>query len=438
MQLKHILIAAVASSALALTPAAARAQNPTVPEGVRLGLNYTLGTKPGVLVLPMDSTGGDSVRAILQRDIDYDDRATVITLDDQSARAMMPKTGDDFNYPIFAKLGVVAILRPERSLTGITITMYDVAAKKRIQIGGFPLTDQVNSPAWRMAVHRASDEVERWIFGTPGAAATRILFSGGDKQIWVIDSDGENARKLTSVTLAMSAAWSPDATKFVFCGFTPSGSQIAVYSFITGDLHWLSGTARGLNITPTYSPDGRTIAYASGSEGGTDIMVMQEGDASPSRRITVGRGSDNTSPSFSPDGRQIAFMSGRAGHPEVYTMDADGTNPSLLTEFTYGEQSYRASPDWAPDGRRIAYESRIDGSFQIMTIDMRDRSTKQYTSDGQNEDPAWAPDSRHMVFSSTRTGPRQLWVLDAESGRMRQLTHAAGARLAAWSPILKP
>jgi TolB protein len=73
-----------------------------------------------------------------------------------------------------------------------------------------------------------------------------------------------------------------------------------------------------------------------------------------------------------------------------------------------------------------------------MTIDMRDRSTKQYTSDGQNEDPAWAPDSRHMVFSSTRTGPRQLWVLDAESGRMRQLTHAAGARLAAWSPILKP
>lgn len=438
MQLRQILIAAIASTALALAPATARAQNPTVPEGVRLGLNYTLGTKPGVLVLPLDSVGGDSVRAILQRDIDYDDRATVITLDDESARGMMPKSGDDFNYPLFAKLGVVAILRPQRSLTGITITMYDVAAKKRIQIGGFPLPEQVNSPAWRLAMHRVSDEVARWIFGTPGAAATRILFSGGDKQIWVIDSDGENARKLTSVTLAMSAGWSPDGSKFVFCGFTPSGSQIAVYSFVTGDLHWLSGTARGLNITPTYSPDGRTIAYASGSEGGTDIMVMQEGDASPSRRITVGRGSDNTSPAFSPDGRQIAFMSGRAGHPEVYTMDADGTNPSLLTEFTYGEQAYRASPDWAPDGRRIAYESRIDGNFQIMTIDMRDRSTKQYTSDGQNEDPAWSPDSRHMVFSSTRTGPRQLWVLDAESGRMRQLTHAAGARLASWSPILKP
>jgi TolB protein len=438
MQFKQTIIVAVVSMALAIAPATARGQNPTVPEGVRLGLNYTLGTKPGVLVLPMGSEGGDSVRAILQRDIDYDDRANVIALDDASARGMMPPTGDKFNYPLFAKLGVVAILRPERSLTGITITMYDVAAKRRVQVGAFPLLASPNSADWRLALHRASDEVERWIFGTPGSAATRILYSGGDKQIWVIDSDGENARKLTSLSLAMSPSWDPSGTRFVFCGFTARGSQVAVYSFATRDLHWLSGTVRGLNITPAFAPDGRTIAYASGNDRGTDILVMQDGDASPSRRITVGKGSDNTSPSFSPDGRQIAFMSGRAGHPEVYTMDADGTNPTLLTEFTYGESAYRASPDWAPDGRRIAYESRIDGLFQIMTIDLRDRSTKQYTSDGQNEDPAWAPDARHLVFSSTRTGPRQLWVLDVESGRMRQLTHASGARLAAWSPVLKP
>lgn len=438
MQFKQILFSACASAALALAPIAARAQNPTVPEGVRLGLNYTLGTKPGVLVLPLDSAGGDSVRAILQRDIDYDDRATVITLDDSTVRGMMPRSGDRYNYPLFAKLGVVAILRPERSMTGITITMYDVAGKRRVQVGSFPLLDEPNSPAWRLALHRASDEVERWIFGSPGAAATRVLFSGGDKEIWVIDSDGADARKLTSVSLAMSAAWSPDATRFLFCGFTASGSQIAEYSFVTGALHWLSGTARGLNITPAFAPDGNTIAYASGTDRGTNIMVMHEGSAAASHAITVGKGSDNTSPSYSPDGLQIAFMSGRAGHPEIYTMDADGTNPSLLTEFTYGEQAYRASPDWSPDGRRIAYESRIDGNFQIMTIDLRDRSTKQYTSDGQNEDPSWAPDARHMVFSSTRTGTRQLWVLDAESGRMRQLTHAAGARLAAWSPILKP
>jgi TolB protein len=318
--------------------------------------------------------------------------------------------------------------------------MYDVASKKRVQVGGFSVPDEPNTAAWRMALHRVSDEIGRWIFGSPGAAATRILFSGGDKQIWVIDSDGANPRKLTSLQLAMSPAWHPDGTRFVFSAFTPRGSQIAVYSFVTHDMHWLTGTPRGLNITPVYSPDGKSIAYASGQDRGTDIMVMDASDVTddPARRVTVGRGSDNTSPAYSPDGRQIAFMSGRAGHPEVYTMDADGSNAQMLTDFTYGEAAYRASPDWSPDGRRIAYQSRINGNFQIMTIDLRDRSTKQYTSDGENEDPAWAPDSRHLVFSSTRSGPRELWVLDVESGRMRQLTKAPGARLAAWSPILKP
>ncbi len=259
-------IAVVVCAAAAVAPTVARAQNPVQqPQGVRLGLNYALGTKPGVLVLPMDTTAGDSVRAILQRDIDYDDRATVIPLDETAARALLPKSGDKFNYPLFAKLGVVAILRPQKSLTGITVTMYDVASKKRVQIGSFPVSDAPNSAGWRMSIHRASDEIERWIFGTGGSASTRILFSGGDKQIWVIDSDGANARKLTSITLAMSPAWEPNARRFVFSGFTARGSQLAVYDFITRDMHWLSATDRGLNITPTYSPDGQSIYFANGA-----------------------------------------------------------------------------------------------------------------------------------------------------------------------------
>ncbi|MGI8507916.1 MAG: hypothetical protein ACR2MQ_01170 [Gemmatimonadaceae bacterium] len=428
-------ITAVACAALSLAATAAHAQG--TPQGVRLGLNYALGTKPGVLVLPLDSTGTDSVRAILQRDIDYDDRANVVALDDAGARALMPPTGDKFNYPLFAKLGIVAIVRPQRSLTGLTVTMYDVASRRRIQTGNYALPENDNTPAWRMALHSTADDVERWIFGTRGAAATRILYSAADKQIWEMDSDGANPRKLTSVTIAMSAAWNPNGTEFAFIGSTSRGWQIATYNLATREMHWKSSTARGLNLTPAYSPDGHTIAYANGADRGTDIMVADANDESAARRITVGKGSDNTSPSFSPDGRQIAFMSGRPGHPEVYTMDADGTNPQILTEFTYGEASYRASPDWSPDGRQIAYQSRINGDFQIMTIDLRDRTTKQYTSEGENEDPAWAPDGRHVVFSSTRSGPRQLWVLDTESGRMRQLTRSAGARLPAWSPILK-
>jgi TolB protein len=73
-----------------------------------------------------------------------------------------------------------------------------------------------------------------------------------------------------------------------------------------------------------------------------------------------------------------------------------------------------------------------------MTVNLRDRSLRQLTSDGHNEDPSWAPDARHLVFVSDRSGVRQLWVLDIESGRTRQLTHGASVKHPAWSPSLAP
>jgi TolB protein len=213
---------------------------------------------------------------------------------------------------------------------------------------------------------------------------------------------------------------------------------IDVQDLQANTIRTLVATPGGLNSAPVFSPDGNSIVYAHGDEVGTDLFAANPFSNDPGRRITVGRGTDNTQPTFSPDGRQIAFTSGRSGHPEIYITDVDGTNADLLTPYAFGDENYRSGADWSPDGRTVALSAMTAGVFQVMTINLRDRSMKQLTSDGRNEDPSWAPDSRHIVFTSNRTTVKQLWVLDVESGRARQLTFGSEARLSAWSrPLVR-
>ena len=411
-------------------------QTPEPPRGVRIGLSYGAGVKPGVIVMPVEAARGDSVRTIVQRDLDYGDRVTVISLDSAALRGLTPAAGRGYNYPLFTRLGAAAIVRLVPVTGGYRAEVHDVAARRVLRADTFTVAAARGSGQWRMEIHGISDEVERWITGTKGMSRSRIAFVRGS-DVWIVDSDGANQRQLTRGALTLSPAWHPNGRLIAYSRYGTAGTRIELHDLQTGVRRVVRATPEGLNITPAFSPDGRYLFWATNREGGTEIVAASLDDLTSARRVTVGRGTDNTSPTFSPDGRKIAFMSGRAGQPEVYISDSDGTNVHLLTEFTMGGRSYRASPAWSPDGRLIAYQSTA-GGFQIMVLNLRDRAVKQLTSEGVNEDPAWAPDGRHIVFTSSRSGVKQLWVIDSESGRLRQLTHAAGARLADWSPYLAP
>jgi TolB protein len=290
-----------------------------------------------------------------------------------------------------------------------------------------------------MSVHNVSDELEAWITGVRGISATRVSYVQGVRKgrLYVIDSDGAFPTPVGDEAGVMSPAWHPKGTHIAYSVLGSRGCcQIYVADLSSGSSRRIEAVGGGLNSTPVFSPDGGVIVYTHGEESGTDLFATTVFERGPARRITVGRGSDNTSPTFSPDGRRLAFTSGRLGHPEIYISDADGTNPQPLT-YSVGDQNYRANPDWSPDGRLVAYQSQQpDGSFQLNTISLRDRSVKQLTDAGSNEDASWAPDSRHVIFSSTRTGSKQLFVIDSESGKWRQLTRNGGVRLPAWSPPL--
>jgi TolB protein len=403
----------------------AAAQGDTVRITGVYGINMT----PGVAVLPVRAEYGDSIRAILQRDLENGDRVTIVGHDPSG----LPIVAEDMPFELFGRVGVNQIVQATAMMGSLHVAVLDVGTKTTRQVEDFLLRGPPLSPEWRMSLHMAADEIERWITGVRGISATRIAFVRGG-QIWTVDSDGEHAVAVPGTENGLSPAWHPTGDYLAFHTLTESGTQVAIRDLVGNTTRRLTATRSGSNFTPVFSPDGTTLAYASG-EAGTDIVAVDW--MHPTHRRTIASGSTNSSPTFSPDGRRIAFTSGRLGQPQIYISDVDGSNVDLLTVAGLGDQSYRSNPSWSSDGRTIAYQSQIDGRFQIMTISLGTRSVVARTSEGENEDPDWAPDGRHLVFTSNRSGVRQLWVLDTESGRTRQLTRGSGSvRNGAWSPNL--
>lgn len=435
----RLLHVALFAAAFILVPFERGAAQDTLPQAVRIGLRYDPGTKPGVLVLRVAGTSGDSIRAILQRDFDNGDRINVVAAD-EAGFPDTPTAGKNGNYAVYAKLGAIALVQATPTATGLHVAVHDVTQAKVAGVKDFVLSGAPNSREWRMSVHMVSDELESWITAVRGIAATRIAYVQGVRgsKLYVVDSDGAFPTPIGDDAGALSPSWHPKGMYIAYALLTSRGCcQIYIYDLASGSARQITAVGGGLNTTPTFSPDGGVIVYTHGEESGTDLFATTVFERGPARRITVGRGSDNTSPTFSPDGRRLAFTTGRLGHPEIYISDADGTNAQILTSYNFGDQNYRSNPDWSPDGRLIAFQAQqTDGRFQLNTISLRDKSVKQLTSEGSNEDASWAPDSRHLIFSSTRTGSRQLFVIDSESGRWRQLTHNGGVRLPAWSPPL--
>jgi len=407
------------------------AQNPTPPidRGVRVGITYQPGTRPRLVMLP--GGGLDSVRAIVQRDLDYSDRFEVLPLGSGGSVAAAT-----VNYQLYRSLGAEYGVEIRSDAAGVMVRLHDIGPGAVRQQQAFPIPTE-SAADFRMAVHRVSDEVVRWITGTPGVAATRLLVLM-DRRAYRLDSDGAD---LTAVTPAaetvISPTWSPDGRSIAYTQFLDGAGPILIRDLATGRTQKVMGTESRLNFTPAFSPDGRTLAFArTDPEGGTDIYAVNVADQCCLRRLTVGRFADNLSPTYAPDGRRVAFVSTRPGSPQIYVMSADGTDQELLAPFDYGATGPSNAPEWSPDGASVAFHRDMDQSPQVFILEVGSRRFKQLTSSGRNTDPTWAPDGRHLAFVSDRSGPKQLWIIDTETGRIRQLPLAGTVRLPDWSPRL--
>ncbi len=413
---------------------AAQDTTKTIDQGVRVGITYTPGVRPGLVVIP--GPGLDSLRAIVQRDLDFSDRFEMLKLPPTAglpSDAFRPGLAPPpLNYQLYRTLGAGYAVELAAGMGGTLIRLHDVGAGKVLHEATMPFPDQAD-PGFRLAAHRLSDEVVRWITSTPGIASSRLALVI-DRRVWRIDSDGGDITPLTGAgEEALSPAWAPDGRKLAFTLFAGGRGSIVLLDLSGGPRATVPSTNSYLNLTPMFSPDGHTLAFARSSEEGTDIYTADVVQMCCVQRLTVGRYADNLNPTYAPDGRRLAFVSTRAGLPQIYAMASDGTDQELLAPFDYGVTGSSNAPEWSPDGARVVFHREVDRSPQLFLLDVAGGRVRQLTSAGRNEDPTWAPDGRHLAFVSDRSGRRQLWVIDVESGRIRQLNTSGNARLPAWS-----
>ncbi len=151
---------------------------------------------------------------------------------------------------------------------------------------------------------------------------------------------------------------------------------------------------------PSWSPDGRRLAYVSAGAGEATDVFVSDADGTHLGRITRTSGVDEASPRWSPDGMRLVFE--RAGR--IVVAKADGSRERVL--------ALGVQPAWSPGGQRIAFERNGD-LFLVRASGGRPRPLT--TALGSQTAPAWSPDGRRLTYASDETGASDIRLLDVRT-----------------------
>jgi Tol biopolymer transport system component len=206
-------------------------------------------------------------------------------------------------------------------------------------------------------------------------------FSQGD--LYVVRADGSHLRQLTDTSVSeQGATWAPDGKSIAVIRLTGKGALYRLFLNRTKPrlLYRETSSARGFMLDPTWSPDGR----------------------------------------------RVAFVSQRAGGPEIWTIGLDGT----LTQVT---KAFGDSPTWSPNGRQLAYGG-LDG-ISIIGRGGRGKRALFNTSrpDGFS---VWSPDGKWIAIRHTPVGRHEVGSLDLvnPAGTVRRRLRRGGFVPVSWSP----
>lgn len=174
---------------------------------------------------------------------------------------------------------------------------------------------------------------------------------------------------------------------------------------------------QGTSMALALSPDKRQIVID--LQGTLWLLPASGGEA---RRLTDEYG-DSRQPSWSPDGKTIAFQSYRDGTWRIWTIQPDGSDLKAITSGPFDDRE----PQWSPDGREIAFSSDRSGNYDIWSVTLAGGAVRQITHDQANDFyPSWSPGGKEIAFVSTRPARPGVYAV-TPSGEERLVAAVSGS-----------
>jgi TolB protein len=252
----------------------------------------------------------------------------------------------------------------------------------------------------------------------PGRLA--VVQGGDTSRIKLMNPDGSHAKTLVPTAFGVrSPTWRPDGHALAFV--TSRRGAPGIYVVRDDGTGPRPLIARGRTGTgdPAFSPDGSFIAYSRAFRG-SDIWIARADGSQP--RLLIRNGRENIQPTWSPDGKRIAFVQGTAsGDLSIRTISLASGREEPLTSGP----DWDVEPSWSPTGRSIAFVRRPQNSDRGRLAIVRVSGGGVRVLAPRIRDVtylAWSPDGRQLAFTRKLAPDSEVFRLEVRTGRIRRVT----------------